>query len=107
MINKEEILAASRQENRNQDLAEIESLKQASKTAYIVGCLLCVLVCLIQWRFLRTINWGCWVVNFSILGTVFLVKSKMIKRKRDIALAMIYYSLCLFFFVGFVMSMKG
>lgn len=106
-MNKEEILAASRKENRNQDLAEMECLKQASKVAYIVGCVICILVCLFQWNFSKTINWGCWVVNFSILGTVFLVKAIMMKKTREIILTVFYYALCLFFLVGFIMSMRG
>lgn len=106
-MNKEEILAASRKENRNQDLTEIECLKQASKVVYIDGCLVCVLVCLFQWNFTKTINWGCWVVNFSILGTVFLVKSVMMKKTHEIIASVFYYILCLFFLVGFIMSMRG
>ena len=106
-MNKEEILAASRRENKNQDIAEAEYLRQAGRIAYTVGCLVCCLICLLQWLFTKTINWGCWVVNFSILGTVFVVKSVKMKNRHEILVTVAYYGLCLFFAIGFVMSMRG
>lgn len=106
-MNKEQILAASRKENKNQDIVEEEYLKQASKIAYIVGCLICCLICGLQFSFTKTVNWGCWVVNFSILGTVFLVKSIKMKKRHEIILTVFYYGLCLFFAIGFVMSLRG
>lgn len=106
-MNKEEILAASRKENKNQDIVEAECLKQASRVAYTVGCLVCCLICTLQWVFAKTINWGCWVVNFSILGTIFLVKAIKIKKRHEILVATLYYGLCAFFAIGFAMSMKG
>lgn len=106
-MNREEVLAASRKELRNQDVAEAEFLKQASKIAYVVGCLVCILICELQWAFANTINWGCWVVNFSILGTVFLVKSIKMKKRHEILLTVFYYGLTLFFAVGFCMSLRG
>lgn len=106
-MNKEEILAASRKELKNQDIAEMEYIKQASRIAYTVGCVVCMLICVLQWLFTRTINWGCWVVNFSILGTIFLVKSLKMKKRHEIVLTVFYFGLVLFFGVGFGFSMRG
>lgn len=106
-MNKEEILAASRKELKNQDVAEAEYLKQASLIAYMVGCVVCCLICALQWAFTNTINWGCWVVNFSILGTIFLVKSIKMKKRHEIMLTVFYYGLVLFFGIGFVVSLIG
>ena len=104
---KEEILEKSRKEHKNQDLAQIEFLKQASKIAYIVGCIACVIICSLQWVFIKTINWGCWVANFSILGTVFLVKFIKLRKKHELFMAILYYAICLFFLIGFIMSLRG
>jgi|GEM_PF-1834446 len=97
----------SRIENKNKDIAEEECLKQASKAACIVGCLVCCLICALQWVFTNTINWGCWVVDFSILGTIFLVKAIKMKKSREVLLAILYYGFCLFFAIGFGMSLRG
>ncbi len=107
MMYKEEILERSRKEHKNQDLAEMEFLKQASKIAYIVGCIACVIICTLQWVFQKTINWGCWVTNFSILGTVFLVKFVKLRKKHELLMTILYYAICLFFLIGFIMSLRG
>jgi len=75
--------------------------------AYTVGCLVCCLICALQWLFTNTVNWGCWVVNFSILGTIFLVKSMKMKKRHEIFMTVFYYGFCTFFAVGFVMSLRG
>lgn len=106
-MNKEEILAASRKENKNQDIAEAEYLKQASRAAYPVGCIVCWLICALQFAFIKTINWGCWVVDFSILGTICFVKSIKSKKRHDILMTVINYGFCVFFAIGFIMSLRG
>lgn len=106
-MNKDEILAASRREHKSQDIVEVEYLKQASRVAYIVGCLVCCLICMLQWAFTNTINWGCWVVNYSILGTIFLVKAIKMKKRHEVIMTILYYAICAFFVVGFIMSMRG
>ncbi|MGN0626758.1 MAG: DUF6442 family protein [Oscillospiraceae bacterium] len=106
-MDREEILERSRRENKNQDIAEAEYLKQASRVAYTVGCLVCVLICALQWLFTNTVNWGCWVVDFSILGTIFLVKSIKMKKRHEILITVLYFGLCIFFAVGFAMSLRG
>ena len=106
-MDRDEILAASRRENKNQDIAEAEYIRQAGRVAYIVGCLVCCLICVLQGIFTNTINWGCWVVNFSILGTVFLVKSIKGKMRHEILVTIVYYGLCLLCTIGFIMSLRG
>lgn len=106
-MDRDRILALSRKENQNQDLAEIECLKQAGRIAYLVGCSVCVIISVLQWNFAKTINWGCWVVNFSILGTVFLVKFSKQKKTHALLMTILYYALCIFFLIGFITSLRG
>lgn len=106
-MNKEEILAASRKENNNRDLSEIEVINQASRIAYVAGCIICMTMCVIQFIYTKTVNWGCWVVDFGLMGTVFLVKAIKLRKKHEIFLTAIYFVICLFFFTGFIMSVKG
>lgn len=106
-MNKEEILEKSRKENKNRDIAELDVLQKASKFAYIVGCCVCMVICFVQWCTTETINWGCWVVNFSTLGTVFLVKFIILKRKHELLWMIVDYLICAFFLTGFIMSVRG
>ena len=63
-MNKEEILAKSRQENKNRDIAEIDKAKSASKFALIVSA---GFTCL--WTFISVIATS--RVNFSVIATEF------------------------------------
>lgn len=106
-MNKDEILAKSREENKNRDLEDAECLKTASKIAYIVGCCICMIICAVQWYFTKTVNWGCWVVNFGILGTVFLVKYIKMRKRHELMMTVVEFVMFFFFLTGFIMSMRG
>lgn len=106
-MDKNEILKRSRNENKNRDIAELDCLQKASRIAYIVGCIVCMIICTVQWQFTKTVNWGCWVVNFSILGTVFLVKFIKLRKKHELLWMIVDYGMCIFFLIGFIMSMRS
>lgn len=106
-MDKEDILARSRKENKNRDLAELEALKKASSIAYVVGCIVCMIICAVQWSYTKTINWGCWTANFSILSTVFLVKYLKLRRRHELMMTILEFSMTLFFLTGFIMSLRG
>lgn len=106
-VDKEEILKKSRNENKNRDYVEKEAVKNASVIAFIVGCSVCIVVCAIQWFFTETINYGCWLVNFSILGTVFLLKYIKMKTRRELAFTIIFFLFFLLYLVGFILSLRG
>lgn len=104
-MDKDEILHKSRSENKNRDYPEAEGLQKASVIAFIVGCSACVIISAVQRYFTETTNFGCWIVNFSILGTVFLVKYIHLKKRHELAMAILYFAFLLLFLVGFIMSM--
>lgn len=104
-MDKDEILQKSRSENKNRDYPDAEGLKKASVIAFAVGCSVCVIISAVQLYFTDTINYGCWIVNFSILVTVFLVKYIKLKKRHDLALTIMYIMFFLIYLVGFIRSM--
>lgn len=106
-MNKNEILEKSRKENKNKDIAELEMVQKASSIAYYVGLAICCALCFAQMTVLHTVNWGCWVVNFGILGTVFLVKYIKLRKKHELIFTVLYFAICAFFLIGFIMSLRG
>ena len=89
-MNKEDILAISRRENQNRDLAEMETAAQAGNIASRVGAGVCCLVS---------------VMFFSILGTHYLVKFRKAKRKTDLVLTALFFAMCLLCFVLFLLRL--
>lgn len=103
-MNKDEILIKSREENKNQDIAEKSVGEKASFYAAIVGSLVCLVICFTQKILQDTVNWGCWVVDFSILSTLSVIKYVKLRKQRDLFLSIVDIMFVLLFLVGFIMS---
>ena len=106
-MKKEEILAASRRENKNRDLAEMETARQAGNIAGRVGASVCCLVSVIFVWVTETMLYSPWIIYFSILGTHSLVTYRKEKRKTELTLTILYFSMFLLFLVLFVVRLIG
>ena len=105
-MNREEILQASRNENKNKDLAELEVVYQASVHAARVGALVCCMVSALSSALAHAILYSPWVIYFSIFTTQWLVRFLKIRRRSDLVLAIFFFSFAVLAFVGLVFS-KG
>ena len=101
-MNKDEILKASRKENKNKDLAEIEVMLQAGSHASKVGALVCCLISLLSSVLAHIMLYSPWIIYFSIIATQWLVRFIKMKRKSDLVLAILFLCLTVLAFVGFV-----
>ena len=99
---KEEILAISRRENKNRDLAEAATAQQAGNIAGRVGACVCCLVSVVFVWATGTMLYSPWVIYFSILGTHALMKFLKLKRKTDLVLTVLYLVMFLLFLVFFI-----
>ncbi len=88
-MNKDEILAKSRAENKNKDVYEQEVLKQASRSAVVVQMALATLF-VMQIFTGRGVNWGLWALVFSASMTINWVKYVKIHRKLELLIAIAY-----------------
>lgn len=89
-MNKDEILAKSRAENKNMDVYEQEVLKQASKNAAVVQMVLATLFFVTQIFVGGGINWGLWALVFSVNMTINWVKYIKLHRKYKLVMAILY-----------------
>lgn len=101
-MNKEEILKASRKENKNKDLAEMEVMYQAGNHASRVGALVCCLISLLFSALAHTMLYSPWIIYFSILTTQWSVRFIRMKRKSDLVLAVLFLSLTVLALAGLV-----
>ncbi len=92
-MNKDEILAKSRAENKNQDVYEQEILRQACKTAVFIQLILAAVFFIAQILAGKGINWGLWALIFSSDMTIHWVKFRKLRRKYDLATAIAYTAL--------------
>ena len=89
-MDKNEILAKSRAENKNKDIYEQEVLKQASKSAVVVQMALAAFFFVMQILTGGGINWGLWAIVFSANMTVNWVKYRKFRRQCELATAIVY-----------------
>ncbi len=101
-MKKEDILAASRKENKNTDLAEAETNRYAGAIAGSVGALVCGLVSLLASLLANIMLYCPWVIYFSMISSNWLIKAIKQKRKSDWLLAGIFMLLCVLAFIGFL-----
>ena len=106
-MEKEEILAISRRENKNRDLAEAATAQQAGNIAGRVGACVCCLVSVVFVWATGTMLYSPWVIYFSILGTHSLVIYRKKKSKTELTLTILYFAMFLLFLVLFAVRLVG
>ena len=102
IMNKDEILKASRKENKNKDLAEIEVMLRAGSHAGRVGALVCCLISLLSSMLAHIMLYSPWIIYFSIVATQWFVRFIGMKRKGDLAVAILFMCLTVLALLGFV-----
>ena len=99
-MDKKEILAKSRAENKNKDVYEQEVLKQASNNAVIVQMILAAIFFVTQIFVGGGINWGVWALVFSTNMTTNWVKYIKLHCKHELVIA-IAYTILVFIMSGY------
>lgn len=106
-MNKEEILAKSRKENKNQDIYEYDVLKSAGSIATRIGLILCCLIAVLEVIFTGKVSFGSWFIFFGMLSTLFLVKFIKLHRRHELLVTVFYFALCIMFFILFIIQIMG
>lgn len=89
-MNKDEILAKSRVENKNQDLYEKEVLTQASRASAGVMLIMISVYYVVEIIIAGEINLGIFSLLTASNGAQFWVKWAKLHRSHELAFAMIY-----------------
>lgn len=89
-MNKDEVLAKSRAENKNKDVYEQEILKQSSTLAVIIMVMLAAVFFITQIFVGGGINYGIWALVFCSNMATFWVKYVKLHRRFDLVMAIMY-----------------
>lgn len=101
-MNKEEILAKSRNENKNADVFEKEVLKQAGNVGCITAAIVTFILFVLEIFIKGHTNYGLWAILFSILSTQFIVKAIKLKRKHELVIAICYTLLTILLIAAYI-----
>lgn len=86
-MDRDDILARSRAENRGTDAYERQVLERAGKLSAQVGMLVCCLIAAASAAATGRVNNACWVIYFSIHATLFWTKYRHLRRRHELGLA--------------------
>lgn len=106
-MNKNDILEKSRQENNGLDEMEQYVMAAAGKIAAKVGMLVCCIVAVLQVIFTDAISFESWMIYFSILATIFLVKYIKLHSRHELWVAVLYTVLFIMFAALFILRLVG
>lgn len=104
-MNKDDILAKSRAENRGSDEYEKQVLEKAGKLAAQVGMVACCIIAMTSVLVTERVNSACWVIYFSIYATLFWTKYRHLKNRHELMLAVISTMVGLLFLGLFIREM--
>ena len=96
-MNKEEILAKSRQENKNRDIVEIDINKNASRISLVFSLFFILFLMLLTRIAGKHMNHGIIATEYSIIFPLFLYKAIKTKKTVNIICAL-FAGLCLIIF---------
>ena len=106
-MNKDDILAMSRAENRGTDEYETQVLEKAGKFSAQVGLLVCCIIAAAGVAVTGRVNSACWVIYFSIHATLFWTKWRYLKKRHELMLSVVSTMPGLLFTVLYILELAG
>ena len=103
-MDKEEILAASRAEKREERILQIN--QQAGAVAMCVGAFVCILINIFDLIMDRT-NHAPWIVYWCMLGTQNLVQYIKLKKKGNLIVAILGFLLTVLRLASYIIEVFG
>lgn len=96
-MTKEEILEKSRNENKNQDIYDLEVQNEAARLSIYVTSILCCLSVVAVTLFKKTVPFEFVMILCGMLSTLFITKYVKMYKKHELFTAIIYI-------LGFIIS---
>lgn len=106
-MDKDEILARSRKENKGGDFVEAEVLARANSIALGVGIIASGLLSVLHAIFLDKPDYSVWIVMWAALSSVFFFKYHRLRKRHELLLGLVYLGFCIFFFVLYLRQLLG
>ncbi len=106
-MTREEILAKSRQDNKDKDLVAYEIEKQAGNAASITGAILCGILYMVQLTGGGGVNLALWAIIVAMQAACYTVKAVKLRQKIHIILAVVTTILALVLSTGHIVSVNN
>ena len=105
-MERDEILARSRQEYKYQDEMMVDTLKKAGESSSQIGLIVVAVLFGIEAFFFNSFNYGILSIYFSIEATRELVKYVNLKERKQLMMGTLMAVLGIALFVAHLISLK-
>lgn len=107
-MNKEEILQASRSENKNKDIFELEVIRKGQRIGGLMGLIIAfALMCVERIILEDGTNYGYFLIILSAASGLFIYKAVKLKKKHEILIAALYVAMSVYAAVMVVLGFIG
>ena len=89
-MDREEILAKSRNDFKDKDELTLEIVSKAGKRSSQVGLLITAIIIALDQFLFNTYNYGAQAIYFAITSTMVLIRYKYNKEAKDLSLGVIF-----------------
>lgn len=107
-MNKEEILQASRSENKNKDIFELDVIRKGQRIGGLMGLIIAfALMCVERIILEDGTNYGYFLIILSAASGLFIYKAVKLKKKHEILIAALYVAMSVYAAVMVVSGFIG
>lgn len=107
-MNKEEILQASRSENKNKDIFELEVISKGQRIGGLIGLIAAFALMVVERIILEDkTNYGYFLIILSAASGLFIYKAVKLKKKHEILIAAIYIAMSVYAAVMVILGFIG
>lgn len=106
-MNKEEILAASRKENKDQDIAELELSQKAQRVAGITSVMTAFALLAAEFLIKGEKAYGYLLIAFASNMALWIYRAARQRKKTDIFLAVLWSAMTVYTAVMYIMNLIG
>ena len=104
-MNKEEILAKSKQENHGQDIANLEVSKASMLFGWITAVCVLALVALVEALVQDRMNSGIFFAVMAGCSAIFINKYLKLRKQHELYIAIVYMIATVAFFISWILQL--
>ena len=104
-MNREEILERSRQENRGQDVANLEVSRSSIVSGWIVAVCLLAVVAVTEALKYERMNFGIFFAVMAGCSAIFIHKYLKLRKQHELIIAIVYVVASIAFLIAWILQL--
>ena len=104
-MEKDELLKRAQEDNKGDNLADLNTQYKAAYISYFVGIIGIIIVNIIEGIILRKVNYGADMAICLMIGVAFVYKYVKLRKKHELFVSLCYISISIMFLVFWILQL--